>query len=50
MKSRKMLDLNSIQAETKKLITLFNPEPTMIKRRIESLMEKDYLKRDEIDK
>lgn len=50
MKSRKMLDYQSIQTETRKLITIFVPDPVMIKRRIESLCERDYMKRDEKDK
>jgi Cullin, a subunit of E3 ubiquitin ligase len=50
MKSRRVLDYNSIQTETKKLITMFVPDPIIIKRRIESLCERDYMKRDENDK
>jgi len=50
MKSRRILDYNSIQTETKKLITMFVPDPAMIKRRIESLCEREYMKRDEKEK
>jgi len=50
MKSRRILDYNSIQTETKKLITMFVPDPSMIKRRIESLCEREYMKRDEKEK
>jgi cullin 3 len=50
MKSRRVLDYNGIQTETKKLITMFVPDPLMIKRRIESLCEREYMKRDETDK
>ena len=31
-------------------ISLFNPQPQMIKERIESLIEREYLKRDEADR
>jgi len=47
MKSRRVLDYNNIQTESKRLITMFNPDPIMIKKRIESLVEREYLKRDE---
>lgn len=50
MKSRRKLDLSSIEAETMKLIALFDPEPKMIKRRIESLIEREYLGRDETER
>jgi hypothetical protein len=49
MKSRRVLDYNNIIIETKKLITMFTPDPTMMKKRIESLVEREYLKRDEND-
>ncbi|CAJ2647921.1 unnamed protein product [Trifolium pratense] len=50
MKSRKQLDHNNIIAEvTKEVKSLFLPNPTEIKKRIESLIERDYLERDNID-
>jgi len=49
MKSRRVLLYNDIIIETKKLITMFTPDPTMMKKRIESLVEREYLKRDEND-
>ena len=49
MKSRKKLDLNSIQAEARKILTFFNPDPMVIKTEIDSLIEREYLIRDEVD-
>jgi len=43
MKSRKVSDYNDIQQECKKLITLFTPDPRMIKTKIESLIEREYI-------
>lgn len=31
------------------LVTLFKPDQSMIKKRIESLIEREYFKRDEYD-
>jgi hypothetical protein len=45
MKSRREMALLDLQQETKKLISLFVPDPKMVKRRIDSLMERDYLER-----
>jgi len=45
MKSRREMALLDLQQETKKLISLFIPDPKMVKRRIDSLMERDYLER-----
>eukprot|EP01015_Nassula_variabilis_P027969 TRINITY_DN5795_c0_g1_i3.p1 TRINITY_DN5795_c0_g1~~TRINITY_DN5795_c0_g1_i3.p1 ORF type:complete len:544 (-),score=116.08 TRINITY_DN5795_c0_g1_i3:132-1763(-) len=47
MKARRKAMLNDIQAECLKLITLFKPQPLMIKQRIETLIERDFLKRNE---
>jgi hypothetical protein len=33
-----------------KQITIFMPQPQMIKQRIESLIEREYLKRDDADR
>jgi len=50
MKLKKQLDHKNIIAEvTKELKSLFLPNPTEIKKRIESLIERDYLERDNID-
>lgn len=47
MKSRRILKHNDLLLEINKLSTLFQPQPKMINKRIESLIERDYLKRDE---
>jgi cullin 3 len=50
MKSRKALHFNDIIAEvTKHLASSFVSEPRMIKQQIESLIEREYLKRDDDD-
>ncbi|XVF03355.1 hypothetical protein REPUB_Repub04eG0253800 [Reevesia pubescens] len=50
MKSRRMLDYNNIIAEvTKQLQSRFLANPTEIKKQIESLIERDYLERDNND-
>ena len=51
MKSRKRLDHASLIVEsTKHLSTKFMPDPQMIKRRIEGLIDREYLERDKDDK
>ncbi|XP_058096538.1 cullin-3A-like [Magnolia sinica] len=51
MKSRKVLDHNNIVAEvTKQLQSRFLPNPVVIKKRIESLIEREFLERDKIDR
>ena len=51
MKSRKVLDDNSLVAEvTKQLQHRFLPQPQLIKKRIESLIERDYLERAKDDR
>ncbi|KAM1712839.1 hypothetical protein ACFX12_023668 [Malus domestica] len=50
MKSRWVLDHNNIVAEvTKQLQGRFLPNPVVIKRRIESLIEREFLERDKTD-
>ena len=47
MKARKVLDHNNIIAEvTRQLSARFLPNPSVIKKRIESLIERDFLERD----
>jgi len=51
MKSRKRLDHNSLIAETTKILSLkFNPDPQAIKKRIEGLIEREYMRRDKDDR
>ncbi|RLN07586.1 cullin-3A-like [Panicum miliaceum] len=51
MKSRRLLDHNSIVAEvTKQLQARFLPNPVVIKKRIESLIEREFLERDKVDR
>ncbi|XVE91471.1 hypothetical protein REPUB_Repub01dG0012800 [Reevesia pubescens] len=51
MKSRRVLDHNNIIAEvTKQLQPRFLANPTEIKKRIESLIERDFLERDNNDR
>lgn len=51
MKSRRVLDHNNIIAEvTKQLQPRFLANPTEIKKRIESLIERDFLERDSVDR
>jgi cullin 3 len=51
MKSRKILQHNDIITEvTRQLSNRFNPSPVAIKRRIESLIEREYMERDANDR
>ncbi|CAL1370617.1 unnamed protein product [Linum trigynum] len=51
MKSRRVLDHNNLISEvTKQLQQRFLPNPTEIKKRIESLIERDFLERDNVDR
>lgn len=46
MKARRTLSHNDLVAEvTRQLSYRFNPNPTFIKKRIESLIERDFLSR-----
>eukprot|EP00743_Colponemidia_sp_Colp-15_P002736 GILK01002963.1.p1 GENE.GILK01002963.1~~GILK01002963.1.p1 ORF type:complete len:756 (-),score=135.64 GILK01002963.1:180-2396(-) len=47
MKSRKTLKHNELVEEVFRQMTMFRPQPIMIKSRIESLIEREYLKRDD---
>jgi cullin 3 len=49
-RQRKQLDHNNLIAEvTQQLSSRFAPVPTMIKQRVEALIEREYLERDEYD-
>ncbi len=51
MKARQRLDHNTIIAEvTRQLSARFMPNPALIKKRIESLIEREFLARDEKDR
>ena len=51
MKSRRVLDHNNIVAEViKQLQSRFLPNPVVIKKRIESLIEREFLERDKNDR
>jgi cullin 3 len=46
-----VLDHNAIIAEvTKQLQSRFMPKPAVIKKRVESLIERDFLERDRTDR
>ena len=47
MKARKVEIHNDLITSVIKQITMFQAQPPMIKKRIESLIERDYLERDE---
>jgi hypothetical protein len=47
MKARKTESHQPLIQEVMKQVTLFKPQPAMIKEAIERLIEKEYLKRDE---
>jgi cullin 3 len=51
MKTRKSMQHNNLMAEvTRQLTSRFVPSPQMIKRRIESLIEREYLTRHQADR
>jgi len=51
MKTRRRIEHNALLTEsTKILINKFKPDPTLIKKRIESLIEREYLERDPEDR
>jgi len=49
MKSRRTIQYNDLISEIINLITMFQPDPKFIKKRIESLIEREFIKRDEGD-
>lgn len=49
MKARKVETMNNLMQAIIQQITMFNADPRMIKKRIENLMERGFMKRDEND-
>ena len=49
MKSRKKMSLLDLRLEVVNLMQTFKPEDAMIKKRIESLIEREYMERDKND-
>lgn len=50
MKARKTLRHTELITETMRQVTNFKPQPPMIKGQIESLIQREFLKRDEEDR
>lgn len=51
MKTRRKIEHNALIAESTRILSQkFNPDPTMIKKRIESLIEREYMERDTEDR
>lgn len=51
MKSKRLIDYTSLITETTKLLQMkFNPDPVLLKARIEALIEQEYIERDINDK
>jgi hypothetical protein len=50
MKARNVLDMQNLIGEsTKQLMKFFRPDPRMMKKRIESLVERGFMRRDDAD-
>lgn len=50
MKHRRVYKYNSLIDETIRMCTIFTPQINLIKKRIETLIEKGYFKREENDR
>jgi cullin 3 len=51
MKTRRKIEHNALITEATKILSQkFNPDPTMIKKRIESLIDREYMERDNEDR
>lgn len=51
MKTRRRIEHNGLLTECTKILSQkFNPDPLMIKKRIESLIDREYLERDSEDR
>jgi hypothetical protein len=49
MKSRKKLPYNNLRLEVVTLMQNFKPDEALIKKRIDSLIEREYIMKDKID-
>jgi hypothetical protein len=49
-KSRRTIKHQELLTEVMRQVTHFKPQPTIIKEHIESLIQREYLKRDENDR
>lgn len=50
MKTRKRIDMSTLLSDVLAGLHMFKPQPTQIKKRIEHLIEKDFMRRDEHEK
>ena len=50
MKSRRKLDHTCLVQEVMQTLQMFKPHPTVIKQKIEHLIDREYLERDPDDK
>ena len=50
MKSKKSMEFNTLMNEVLASLHMFKPQPPVIKKRIENLITKEFIKRDESDK
>jgi cullin 3 len=51
MKTRRRIEHNALLTEATKILSQkFNPDPVMIKKRIESLIDREYMERDADDR
>jgi hypothetical protein len=49
MKARKKMNYNDLRLEIVTLMRTFKPDDALIKKRIDSLIERDYLEKDKDD-
>jgi hypothetical protein len=49
MKSRKKVTYNNLRLEVVTLMQNFKPDEALIKKRIDSLIEREYIMKDKID-
>jgi hypothetical protein len=49
MKSRKTMKMNDLRLDVVTLMQTFKPDDAMIKKRMESLIEREYMERDKND-